>query len=92
MVYSLGQQWNSWQNTKIEYHIKNYNETRIPQFGVCSVIIKHKDKQKLCKYYVVPENGPALLEISDIEILDILSVKCSIIELHRQTWEIINKE
>ena len=30
----------------------------------------HKDKQKLCQFFVVPERGPELLEMPDAEILE----------------------
>ena len=32
-------------------------KTRIPHVGVCSIKIKHKNKQRLCKLFVIPRNG-----------------------------------
>ena len=34
----------------------------------------HKNKQLACKLFAVPGNGAALLGMSDIELLDILSI------------------
>ena len=49
-----------------------YNKAYIPQLGICSVAIKHKNKQKLCKFSVVPGGGPMLLEMSYIKVLGTL--------------------
>ena len=54
-----------------------YNKTCIPQLGVCSVNIKHKNKQKLCRFFVVPVGSPALLGMPDIEALVILSMSAA---------------
>ena len=44
---------------------------------MCSVSIKHKDKQNLYILFVVPGNGPVLLWMLDIELLDTLNVRWS---------------
>ena len=40
----------------------------------------HKDKQKPCKFFVVPGEGPSLLGMPDVETLELLSVNCNTIE------------
>ena len=55
-----------------------YNISKIMQLGVCSVMIRHKNK--LCSFFVVPGGGLSLLGMPDIEILGILSVQFSTTE------------
>ena len=43
------------------------------QLGRCKIEIEHY-KQITCEFFVVPGNGQALLGISDIENLDVLSI------------------
>ena len=62
--------------------------TRITQLGVCSITIRQKDKNKLCRFYVVLRGGPALLGMPDTKIVDFISEKCSIIEPRRHSREI----
>ena len=38
---------------------------------------KHKNKQKLCRIFVVPGNEPAPLGIPDIKLLDIVDINCN---------------
>ena len=54
--------------------------------------IKYKDKQKLCIFFVVPGNGPALQRIMDIEMLDILNLKCSTVDNRNKTKRSMNSE
>ena len=49
--------------------------------GTCKVQIKHKNKQVTCEFFVVHGNGLASLGMTDIKLLDILSIKCSTIDL-----------
>ena len=50
----------------------------------------HKDKQKPCRFFVVPGESPALLGMMDVETLELVSVNCNMIELdwmNRQSKE-----
>ena len=40
----------------------------IEQLSVCTVKIRHKDKCPKCRFFVVPGDGQALLEMPDIEL------------------------
>ena len=60
----------------------------ISQLWVHIVSIRHRDKQKVCRFFVVPGNGLVLLGKLDIKLLHILSVKCSKIDLHIQSRDI----
>ena len=51
---------------------KTYNQSNIEQLGVCAVRLRHKDKIAICRLFVVPGDGPALLGMSDIELLGIM--------------------
>ena len=42
-------------------------------------MLTNKDKQKPYKFFVVPRNGPALLYMSGIEVLDLLTINCNAI-------------
>ena len=44
-----------------------------------------KTRYKLCRFFVVPGGGPALLGMPDIKILGILSVICNRLELRGHT-------
>ena len=61
-----------------------YNETTIPQLGICSVV----DNHRLWKLSVVPANGPALLGMPDVEVLDILTMNCNKINTHKLSEKI----
>ena len=47
---------------------------------MCTVRSRHKDKIARCGFFVVPENGPALLRMPDIEFLDILKIMFKVVE------------
>ena len=49
--------------------------------GVCNVQIKHKNKKITCEFFVMPGGGPALLGLSDMELLDMLCITCSTIDI-----------
>ena len=64
----------------------------IPQLGICSVIVNHKNKQKLCRIFVVPGNIPVLLGMSDIELLDVLTNNCNTIDVQASYNQIRKKQ
>ena len=39
----------------IKIKLETYNRTAITQLGICKVKIEHTNKQKMCKFFVVPE-------------------------------------
>ena len=43
--------------------LHTYNKTGIPQLWVCSGRVKHGNKQKACRLFIVPGNGHYLLGI-----------------------------
>ena len=55
---------------------------------VCNITIRHKENHKLCRFFVVPGDSPAVSGIPEIEIVGILSVKCNTIEPRRHIQEI----
>ena len=56
-----------------------YNNTPIKQYGTCSVKVSFKEKQKICKFYVV-EHAAAILDISDSEKLGLVKVNFDVIQ------------
>ena len=58
--------------------------TSIPQLGICNLTIKHKYKQKLHRFFVVPGNGPAILGMLEIEVQGILSMKYRTVDPQKQ--------
>ena len=56
-----------------------YNNTPIKQYGTCSVKVSFKEKQKICKFYVV-EHATAILGISDSKKLGLVKVNFDIIQ------------
>ena len=44
------------------------------QLGTCVVTINFKDNKKRCTFFVVPQNGQALLCMPDIDSLNIINV------------------
>ena len=61
-------------------YAKIYNKTTIPQLGILSVTINHKNKHKFHKFFVVPGNGLALLSMPDIEALNNIALNYSTID------------
>ena len=59
------------KNIKLE----TYNNTTSRQIRTCYLTLIHKKKQMVCKVFVVPESGPALLSIPDKETLGVLTIK-----------------
>ena len=68
------------RNKRQKTVLKTYNESYIPQLGICYITIKHKNAQKICRFLVLSRNGPTSLDIPDIKVLDSLRINCSIIE------------
>ena len=56
-----------------------YNNTPIKQYGTCSVKVSFKEKQQICKFYVV-EHATAILGVSDSEKLGLVKVNFDVIQ------------
>ena len=56
-----------------------YNNTPIKQYGTCSVKVSFKDKQEICKFYVV-KHATAILGVSDSEKLGLVKVNFDVIQ------------
>ena len=56
-----------------------YNNTPIKQYGTCSVKVSSKNKQKICKFYVV-KHATAILGISDSKKLGLVKVNFDVIQ------------
>ena len=56
-----------------------YNNTPIKQYGTCSVKVHFKEKQQICKFYVV-EHNTAILGVSDSEKLGLVKVNFDVIQ------------
>ena len=54
--------------------LKTYNYSNIEQLGVCTVRLRHKDKIAICRIFAVPGDHPALLAMTDTELLNILKI------------------
>ena len=52
--------------------VKTYNQLDIEQLGVCTMKLRHEDRNATCRFFVVPEDGQPLLGMPDIELLNIL--------------------
>ena len=46
--------------------------------GVCTVRLRHKDKNAKCRFFVKLEDGLVLLEMPDIKLLYILKITCKV--------------
>ena len=56
-----------------------YNNTPMEQYGTCSVKISFKEKQQICKFYVV-EYNTVILGMSDSEKLGLVKVNFDMIQ------------
>ena len=56
-----------------------YNNTHIKQYGTCSVKVSFKEKQQICKFYVV-EHNTTILGVSDSEKLGLVKVNFDMIQ------------
>ena len=63
--------------------LKSYNKTTITQLGMCKVKLEHNNIQKMCKFFVVPGRGQALLGMPGIDTLNIIRINCNTIGTHR---------
>ena len=59
-----------------------YNKATIIQLGVCQFKLEHNNIQKLCKFFVVPGNGQALLSMPYTDTLNIIEINCNTIDTH----------
>ena len=50
-----------------------YNQSDTEQLGVCTVKLRHKDECSKCRFFALPGDGPALLGMQDMKLLDMLS-------------------
>ena len=56
-----------------------YNNTPIKQYGACSVKVSFKNRQEICKFYVV-KHATAILGVSDSEKLGLVKVNFDVIQ------------
>ena len=56
-----------------------YNNTSIKQYGTCSVKVSFKNRQEICKFYVV-KHATAILGVSDSEKLGLGKVNFDVIQ------------
>ena len=54
--------------------ITTYSQSNIEQLGVCTVRLKHKEITARYRFFVVPGYSPALLGMSDRDLLGILKI------------------
>ena len=57
------------RSIKNNIKLKTYNGMQIEQLGMCMAIIKFKNFQKKCVFFVVPGNGQVLLGMPDMAVL-----------------------
>ena len=50
------------------------SNSNIEQLGICTFKLRHKENFVKWRFFVVLGNGPALLEMSDIEVVGILEI------------------
>ena len=67
------------QNKNVQ--LKTYNKTTITLLVIFKVKLEHNNVQKMDKFFVVQENGQALLGMSDIDML-IININCNTIDTH----------
>ena len=58
--------------------LKTYNQSSIEQLAVCTVRLRHKDKDTEYKPFSVPGDKQALLGMSYIKLLNILKITCEV--------------
>ena len=56
-----------------------YNNTPMKQYGTCSVKVTFKEKQQICKFYVV-KHAMAILGVSDSKRLGLVKVNFDVIQ------------
>ena len=65
--------------------LKTYNQSNIEQLSVCTIKLRHKDKCIKCRFFVIPDDCPALIGMPDIELLSKLGIMCGIIGRPHET-------
>ena len=69
------------KTVKNHIKLKTYNKTFITQLGTCAVIISYKSNRRKCKFFVVPGNDQALLDMPDTAALKIINLNIDSIEV-----------
>ena len=54
--------------------LNTYNQSGIKQLDMCTVRLRHKDKIAKDRFFVFPDDGPVLLGMPAIKLLDILKI------------------
>ena len=68
-----------------------YNKMHITQLGTCAVVIKFKNIEKRCVFFVVPGNGQALLGMPDIAALKLININIDSIQAEMVEYKTQNK-
>ena len=71
------------RSVKGNIRLKMYNGTHIMQLGMCAVQIKFKIIKKRCVFFVVPENGQALLGMPDMAAFNLINLNIDSIQAIR---------
>ena len=71
--------------TKNESCPKNIQQNNNSTIKYLLVTINHKNKQKLCRFFVLPRKGHILLGMPDIETLYALTIKCNTVDTQKQS-------
>ena len=58
--------------------LKTYNQSNIEQLAMCTVRLRHQIV--ICRFFVLLGDGPSLLGMPDIQLLDILKMMCEVVE------------
>ena len=74
------------KDTKIKQ--KPYNQSTIMQLGICGVTLENNNKWKICNFFVAPGNRQTLLGMTDIKLLNILTIICNIISTEREDKDV----
>ena len=72
------------RSIKNNMKLKTYNGMQIKQLGTCMAIIKLKNSNKKCVFFVVPGNGQALLGLPDMMVLNIINLNIDSIQEIRE--------
>ena len=59
--------------------LKTFNQLDITQLCMHIAKLRYKDKGAKCRFFLVPGDGPELLGMPDIELLNILRITCAVI-------------
>ena len=75
--------------TNKKTQLETYNRTIVTQLGIFKVKVEHNNKPEMCKFFVVPGSGKALLGIPHINTLNIITISCNTID-SKETDRAIN--